>query len=135
MITPYLVKGGEAFAEEVGKATYQKVTDLVHRLEAWWKGDPVAQAAASAVPANPELNAKRLGGMLDDAFEGDPAFVADVRRLMDDLGPEVKVIQEMKLANGVTGAEIGRMISGRVTVTQTIDEATNVTGFKADEIG
>jgi hypothetical protein len=135
LVTPYLVKGGEAFAGEVGKATFKKVSDLVQRLETWWSRDPVAHAAATAIPTNPALNGKRLGGMLDDALEGDPAFASDLRRLVDGLGPEINVIQEMKVANGVTGADIGRLVIGRVSITQKVDEATSVTGFKADEVG
>jgi len=135
MITPYLVKGGEAFASEAGKAAFKTVSDLMGRLKTWWKGDPVAEATAGAIAADPQLNGKRLGGMLDDAFVADPRFAEDVRSLLKAVGPEITVIQNIKIANGLTGADVGRMVSGRVAVTQTMDEATNTTGFRSDVVG
>lgn len=135
MITPYLVKGGEAFASEVGKAAFNTVSDLMGRLKMWWNSDPVAEATAGAIAQDPQLNGKRLGGMLDDAFAADPSFAEDVRSLLKAVGPDVTVIQNMKIANGVTGADVGRMVGGRIAVSQTMDEATNTTGFRSDVVG
>ena len=51
------------------------------------------------------------------------------------MGPSVEVVQKMEVARGVTGADIGTLVAGRVRVQQEIRDAQNVSGFKADKVG
>jgi len=76
-----------------------------------------------------------LGAELERAMSKNEALAKDVRALVDQLGPSVDVIQKMEVARGVTGADIGTLISGQVRVNQEIRDAQNVTGFKADKVG
>jgi hypothetical protein len=135
IVSPYLVKGAEEFAKSAGSAAFEGAKKLVNRLSQWWSGEPVADAAAKALPSDPERYGRVLGNELAYALEKNPAFAAELRGLVDQIGPSVEVAQKMEIARGVTGADIGTLLSGSVRVQQDICDAQNVTGFKADKVG
>jgi hypothetical protein len=135
IVSPYLVKGAEEFAKSAGSAGFAGAKALVTRLSQWWSREPVADAAAKALPSNPERYGKVLGDQLAYELEKNPAFAAELRSLVDGMGPSVEVVQKMEVARGVTGADIGTLVSGQVRVQQEIKDAQNVTGFKADKVG
>jgi hypothetical protein len=135
IVSPYLVKGAEEFAKSAGSAAFEGAKAIVTRLSQWWSAEPVADAAAKALPSNPERYGKILGDQLADELEKNPTFAAELRGLVDGMGPSVEVVQKMEVARGVTGADIGTLLSGTVRVQQEIRDAQNVTGFKADKVG
>ncbi len=135
IVGPYLVKGTEEFAKSVGSAAFAGAKALVTRLSQWWSGEPVADAAAKALPSNPERYGKVLGEQLAYELEQNPVFAAELRRLVDGMGPSVEVVQKMEVARGVTGADIGTLVAGQVRVQQEIRDAKGVIGFKADKVG
>jgi hypothetical protein len=135
LVAPYLAKGAEEFAKAAGQAGFDQCKALVGRLQRWWSGDPVAAAAADNLAKDPQKYGKLLGQLLSADLANDPTFAAELRKLVEGVGPSVEVIQKMEIANGVTGADIGELVTGRVRVEQTIADAANVTGFKANKVG
>jgi hypothetical protein len=135
IVVPYLAKGAEEFAKEAGKEAFQWAKKLADRLERWWRSDPVAQAAAENLPKDPERYSALLSGLLSADLRKDEAFAAEVRSLIEDMGPDVEVAQKMEVGRGITGADIGSMLKGRVRVKQEIQQADQVTGFKAERLG
>lgn len=135
LVAPYLVKGAEGFASEAGKQIGDKVGELAKRLGKWWSGEPVAAAAAKEIPNDPVKYGKLLETLLSGDLAKDEALASEVRTLVDQLGPQVQVIQRMEVAKGVTGADISVLASGRVNVEQDIKDATGVTGVKAGRVG
>ena len=135
IVSPYLVKGAEEFAKTAGKAAFDGAKALVDRLGRWWKNDPIANAAATSFKSDPEHYGKMLGAQLEHELKNNEAFAQELRSLVDSMGPSVDVIQKMEVARGVTGADIGTLVSGQVKVHQEIKDAQNVTGFKADRVG
>lgn len=135
IVSPYLAKGAEEFAKSAGKTAFDGAKAVVGRLSEWWKGDPIAEAAATTFKTDPEHYANLLGMQLDRQLAQDETLAADLRALVNQLGPNVEVIQEMDVAENVTGADIGRLLEGNVRVQQKIKEAKSVTGFKASEVG
>jgi hypothetical protein len=135
IVAPYLVKGAEEFAQSAGKASFEGAKALVERLREWWRDDPVANAAASDLPSDPEHNGKLLALQLDRALKKDRALSDEVRALVDRMGPTVDVVQRMEVARGVTGADIATLVSGQVRVEQEMKDAQNVTGFRAGRVG
>ena len=133
--SPYLVKGAEEFAKSAGAAAFNAAKALVDRLHKWWSNEPVAEAAAKALRFDPERYARVLGEQLDDDLSKDPAFAAELQKLIDAAGPYAEVYQKMDVARGVTGAEIGSLVSGHLSVRQEIRDAQNVTGLKVDKMG
>src|SRR5690348_7349270 len=135
IISPYLAKGAEEFARSAGKAAFDGTKALVERLGRWWKNDPIADAAAKSLPSDPQHYGKMLGAQLEHQLTKDEALAKDLRSLVDQMGPSVDVIQKIEVARGVTGADIGSLISGQVRVQQDIRDAQDVVGFKADKVG
>lgn len=135
IVAPYLAKGAEAFASAAGKEVFDRVKALAGRLQKWWSGDPVAAAAADNIAKDPERYGKLLSDLLASDLAKDESFAAELRKLMDDVGPSVDVVQRMEIARGVTGADIESLVGGSVRVQQEIKDAQNVTGFKAGKVG
>jgi hypothetical protein len=65
----------------------------------------------------------------------DESFANELHALVGSLGPSVGVIQRMEVAHGVTGADLGTLVSGQVRVQQDIRDAQNITGFKGGKVG
>jgi hypothetical protein len=135
IVGPYLAKGAEEFAKSVGSAAFGGAKALVERLRRWWSHEPVAEAAAKAFSSDPERYAKVLSEQLACDLAKDESFATDLRKLVEDIGASVDVIQKIEIARGVTGADIGSLVAGHVRVQQDIRDAQNVTGFKAQKVG
>jgi hypothetical protein len=135
IVGPYLAKGGEEFAKQAGSAAFDGAKKLVARLSQWWSGAPVAEAAAKALPSNPEKYAKILGSELAEDMAKNPELSKELRQIVDGMGPSVELIQKIEIARGVTGADISAMVQGHVNVTQEIRSAENVTGVKIGQLG
>jgi hypothetical protein len=50
----------------------------------------------------------------------DSALAEDIRQMLNGFGPIVQVVQNIEVAEGVTGAKIGELVSGSVQVKQDI---------------
>ena len=135
MVAPYLVKGAEAFAHEVGTEAFGAVTGVVDRLRKWWSREPVAAASAEALPSDPKKYAQILAGLLSSDLADNEEFAEELKALTDQVGPYVKVVQRMEVADGVTGADIEELVTGSVDVEQNMTVAHDVTGFKAKRVG
>jgi len=135
IVSPYLAQGAEEFAKSAGKAVFDGAKAVVDRLSRWWKNDPIASAAATSIKADPEHYGKMLGAQLEHELKKDESFAKELRSLVDSMGPSVDVVQKMEVAHGVTGADIGTLVSGHVRIQQDMKDAQDVTGFKADKVG
>jgi hypothetical protein len=83
----------------------------------------------------PERYAGLLGDVLRETMEKDPEFASTLEAAMKALGPKVSVIQRITEAIDVTGATVGTMKSGDLSVQQDIGEAEQVIGAKIDNLG
>ena len=81
LLTPYVVKGSEAFAKKVGDAAFEGVGKLLSLVKGKLAG-PVAELEAA--PAD-EDNQTLLRIQLKKALEADPAFAEEVQALMKDI--------------------------------------------------
>jgi hypothetical protein len=135
LVSPYLAKGTEEFAKEVGGAAFETVKALVERLRKWWSGDPVAAAAAENLAKEPEEYASLLGQRLNAALAKDKDLAADLTKLASSAGPYAEIVQNIQIANGVTGAKIKSVVDGHLKIVQTMGAAVNTTGLEADSFG
>jgi hypothetical protein len=135
LLAPYLAKGAEQFASEVGKEAAGAVRAIAERLQRWWSREPVAAAAAQSLPTDPSKYAPVLADLLAGDLAKDPGFAAELRELVDAASPHVDVVQRMEVATGVTGADIDELVRGSVRVEQVIRNARDVTGFRAKTVG
>lgn len=135
LVAPYLAKGAEAFASAAGGEVFAQVKKLADRLKTWWSRDPVTNAAAENLSKDPKRNAKTLSERLSEDLQNDPSFARELSELVDKLGPNISVVQNIEVAHGVTGADIDEFLSGSVHVEQDMKEATGVVGFKSKKVG
>ena len=135
LISPYLVKGAEEFAKSAGAAAFEGTKALVERMAKWWRNDPVAEAAAKAIPQDPKRYAAVLADQLAHDLPKDEVLAADLRRLVSTVGPSAEIVQKIKFADGVTGADIVNFIKGRISIHQEIDVGRNVVGVKIKDFG
>jgi SOS response regulatory protein OraA/RecX len=135
IVAPYIAKGAEAFAQEVGSEAFSAVKAVADRLRSWWSGEPVAAAAAESLPSEPEKYSTILTQLLSSDLANDEAFATELRALTERVGPNVQVVQRIEVAKGVTGADIEQLVTGDVRVEQEMKEAEDVTGFKAKRVG
>lgn len=135
VVAPFVRIGAEAFAKRAGDAAAAKAGDLLSVLKQRWRGDEEAEAGLELFEKHPQRYASAVTDLVRTKLEADPAFAAEVRGLLADLGPTIKVIQKIGVAEQVTGARVGRMQSGEVDVTQEVGKANNVTGFDGKDIG
>jgi hypothetical protein len=135
VVGPYIAKGAEKFAQEVGSQAFDAVKLVADRLRTWWAGEPVAAAAANSLASDPQKYSTILTELLASDLAKDDAFAAELRTLMDRVGPHVEVIQRIEIAKGVTGADVDRLVAGSVHVEQDVKEGQDVTGFRAGTVG
>jgi hypothetical protein len=135
IVAPYIAKGAEAFAQAAGEQAVGAVKALADRLRTWWSGDPVAEAAAEHLPADPQKYSRTLGNLLAQELNTNQDFAAELQALVDGVGPHIDVVQRIEIADGITGADIDELVRGSVRVEQQMTEARNVTGFKAKKVG
>jgi hypothetical protein len=135
MIAPYIAKGAQQFAGEAGEAAFGAVKSLADRLQRWWSGEPVAAAAVEQIAVDPEKYSPIVTSLLASDLAKNDALASEIQQLVNQAQPYVEVVQRMEVANGVTGADIDKLVRGTVRVQQTIDDARDVVGFKAKEVG
>jgi len=135
IVAPYIAKGAEALAQEVGTEAFGAVKAVADRLRGWWSREPVAAAAAESLASEPEKYSSILTQLLTSDLAKDDDFAAELRALTERLGPNVQVVQRIEVAKGVTGADIEQLVTGNVRVEQDMKEAQDVTGFRAKTVG
>jgi len=135
ILMPYVVKGAEEFAKLVGEAAYHKAKRLFETLKARFAGDPVASDSLTRFEQKPQTYQPLIEDILKERILQDKDFAAELARLVEDLGPEITIVQHLRAAEDVVGIEAEEMKRGKVTLEQTMDEAKKVTGAKISKIG
>ena len=135
VLLPYVSKGAEEFARFAGEAAFKKAKSLIDTLKAKLSGDKEASEALSHFEEKPERYQQILKDILQEKLEKDKGLADELGKLLRDLGPSLKVLQEMKEGSNVTGVKADKITGGDVSVTQKIDKASNVTGVEIKDIG
>lgn len=108
MISPYLVKAGEAAAEKVGEGAAAAAGKVLGWIRSRLGGD--AKAALEGVEANPGSEARKavLKEELVRALEADPELAKELRALIPD-----DLIDGGAMTQDVSGAgAIGNQVKG-----------------------
>lgn len=135
VLIPYAKKGAEEFARIAGEAAYNKAKKLLEFLEARWGGDKEAAENLERFQQKPERYQPVLEDILNEKLAQDADLAAELKQLLEDLGPDIQVIQKMKTAKHVTGVDADQMSEGKARVQQDIEDAERVTGARIKRIG
>lgn len=135
ILTPYVKDAGRELVKTVGEIALDKAKGLMGWLKERFAGDPVAAKDLSRFEADPNTFEPSLRATISEKAQTDPAFGAELKKRIDDIGPLITVFQRIKEGKNVTAVEAKKIGSGTVTATQEIDKGENIKGVQADEIG
>jgi len=117
MLTPYLVKGGEAFAKEAGKDSFNKLRALMGLLRSRLAGDSDASRALEQYEKHPGQYQAELGRILQARAAADPSFASQLVTLLADIeskaGGALIHVGKLSVKNETTqGNKISVRVSG-----------------------
>jgi hypothetical protein len=130
ILTPYVAKGTEEFVKVAGKEAYEKTKQLFSTLKKKWSGDEEASQALVRFEEKPNRYEQVLKNILQEKLETNNDFADEISRQVDAIGSQIYVIQKMKEAKRVTGADIEEMEGGQVKVEQDFDKGEDINGVK-----
>lgn len=135
VLTPYIVKGAESVAGELGKKALGKGEALLSSLWARWKGKPDAETILSKFVDDPEVGKANFQTELALDLATDEAFREAVQSVVNGSSPQAFQQQIVRNAAVVTGPEILRLVKGAATQIQDVQSAALVEGPKIGTIG
>lgn len=135
VLIPYLSKGADEFAKEAGKTAFAKTKNLLETIKKKWAGDKEATTSLELFEEKPARYESVIENILKEKLEHDNEFAVQLQKILDYMGPEIQIIQKMKVGEKIIGLDADEMPKGRTTVTQEIDQAKDVTGARIKKIG
>ena len=135
VLMPYVVKGAQEFARVAGEAAYTKARQLLDTLKARLAGDKEASDNLARLEEKPDRYRAAVEDILKEKVAQDPSLATELERLLREMGPEMEIIQKIKIGEDVTGLEADELTAGHITVSQEMEEAKKVTGARIKRIG
>ena len=139
ILTPYLKKGAEKFAYDVGEVAAEKVKGLLGAIKKRLTGDKVASENFSQYEIKPEVYKPVIQDMLKEKMLNDKEMTKDLDNRLRELGPTLEIIMKMNVVEGeVVGVKSKKMSSGKAKVNQEIGDVKSggkVIGVDIDQIG
>jgi hypothetical protein len=135
VLAPFVSRAAEDFIRATSEAAYEKARELLQTLRTRWSGDKEASDDLERFVERPERYAPVLGDLLEEKLAEDPSLAATLKRLLDELGPTLLVVQELDEAKRVLGLDVKEMRSGTATVEQRIGKGEDITGGRFGSVG
>jgi hypothetical protein len=135
ILTPFAKDTGKELVKTVGEIGAGKAKDLFTWLKERFAGDPAAAKDVSRFAAEPDKFEPSLESTIKEKAEQDPEFASQLKKRIDEIGPQIKVFMEIKNARNVIGVDADKIRSGNVEVTQKAEEADGMIGVRARELG
>jgi hypothetical protein len=135
VLVPYAKKGAESFVSSAGKDAYEKTKAILETLKKRWSGDKEATETLEHFEEKPDRYKSAVEDILNEKLAHDKGLSEELQKILNDIGPDLEIIQKMKTAEDVTGLEADEIAKGTVKITQDIEQAKNVTGAKVKHIG
>lgn len=133
ILKPLLQKGAEAAAGEIGKTGVNAGKGLLDALRASWRGDLDAEAKLEALKTEAPTPAAEEALVAD--LKKDQALAGQVAVIIKTELPKLYVELTAGEAGTMTGAGIGKLLRGEVTVKMRADKVKSMTGGKIDQFG
>jgi hypothetical protein len=135
VLAPYVAKGGEEFARLAGQAAYEKCKTLLDTLKNSWYGDNEASTNLKLFSDKPERYKPVMEDILKEKLDKDKELAADIQEILADIGPELEIIQRIKVGENVIGIEADEVAGVKAKITQVIDQGKDITGAKIKRLG
>jgi mevalonate kinase len=135
ILTPFVASGAKKIVNAVGKVALEKLDTFITRLKQRWSGNPVAENTLQRFEKDPERYAPIMEDVLKEEMEQDEAFAQEVKTMVKEIGPQIKIVQKLNVGIDVTGLKAGTASRGKIDIEQDIKKGKNITGAEIDEIG
>ena len=135
IIGPYIMKGADAFVNEVGQSACDAAQSLLDRIKKKFGDDDEATGAIENYEAKPQRYEPVVEDILQTKLGEDEAFANDIASIVENMGPVLSIVQKMDVGQNVTGLSAKEMRSGQATVQQEIKQGTNIVGASFEKLG
>lgn len=136
-LMPYVKKGAEKFAQDVGEAAAQKVKSLYEALKKRLRGDKTATDMLDEFEKDPETYKSVLEKILQKKVEQDKDLAEELSKHLHEIGPIlVTDVHVTEADDDVTGGRIKHMKSGEASIKVDVGKAKKeVIGAEIDDFG
>ncbi|WP_433971891.1 hypothetical protein [Tunturiibacter lichenicola] len=135
LLSPYVAKGAEEFAKELGKDAAPKVKELYAYLKGKFSASSEESQLLSLFEKKPEKYEKALTDVLEERARTDPEFAGELEKHVNGVGPYIKVVQSLKDSDKAVAAEVKKARAGTFDIDQNAVNVKEIIGFKAEESG
>ena len=135
VLSPFIAKGTEEFVKGVGKSAAEVAGAMLAKLKSRWFGDAEAKGTLEAFQTKPARHADTLTQVLAERLATDEDLRSALAGLLEQLGPQLRVVQQMITGSDVVGVRADELVGGSVDVTQHIDNGSNIVGADIKRIG
>lgn len=117
LLTPYLVKAGEAVAKKAGETVWDKASELYQVLRTRFRGDPIKESALTDLQQMPEDGDTQasLRKELKKVMQDDPRFAEQLLSILKEAGQTETGATIISMAAGDYANQIG-VVQGDVTM-------------------
>lgn len=128
-------KGTEEFINAAGKDAYEKSKAVLGTLKRRWSGDKEAMETLEDFEEKPDRYKSAIEDILIEKLAQDKGLAEELQKMLNNMGPDLEIIQRMGIAENVIGLEADEAIKGKAKVTQEIERGKDVTGTRIKRIG
>lgn len=138
ILVPYVKKGAEEFASEVGKAAAERVKGLLNTLKVRLSGDKESIENLEHFEEKPERYKSTLEDILQEKLNQDKDIATELERLLKEIretSPSLDVYIKMTEGEDVTGMKAKEMKKGKAKVGIEMERGKKVTGAEIESFG
>ena len=135
VLAPYVKDAARELVKTVGELAVEKAKGLLSWLKERLAGDPAAAKDLSRFETDPDKFEAGLQSTLEEKAQAEPDFAAELKKRIDEIGPQITVFQRIKDGKNVIGVDAEAIHSGKTIVTQEADKVESMTGIRVKRIG
>ncbi len=135
VLMPFAAKSGEEFAKAAGQDAYKRAKGLFEYLKHKFSEDLEAAENLKRFEEKPERYAPIVEDILKEKLSQDKVLAEELEEMLNEMGPDLEIIQRMKIGERITGLEADEVARGKAKVIQDIEQARDVTGAKIKRLG
>lgn len=135
LLSPYVAKGAEEFAKELGKEAAQKAKELYSYLKSKFSVGSEESGLLSLFEIKPDVYESNLTSVLAERARTDADFARELAHHVESAGPYIKLVQTVRDGKKAVGANIQTANSGTLDLTQNAQSVEEVTAANIGILG
>lgn len=135
VLIPYVKKGADKFARDVGEAAAEKVKSLLSTLKARLSGDKEATDTLTHFEEKPDRHKEVLKEILEEKLARDRNLADELSQLLTEMGVTLQINIDVEEAERVMGLRSKRLENGKVSIKVKGKKVKDLTGADIEFIG